>query len=104
MHFENNNKFFTRTRLERIIEISQWSNITILRFVVSDVVLETFLSYFGERWGADRERLGRKKKCLQLYSTGIYTHTHTHIYIYIYIYIYICLILGQIERSKNEYS
>ena len=29
MHFENNNKFLTRRRLERIIEISQWSNITL---------------------------------------------------------------------------
>ena len=26
------------------------------------------------RWGADRERLGRKKKCLQLYSIGIYIY------------------------------
>ena len=28
-HFENNNKFLTLTRLERIIEISQWCNIDI---------------------------------------------------------------------------
>ena len=27
MHFENNNKFFTLTRLERVIEISHWGNI-----------------------------------------------------------------------------
>ena len=29
MHFENNNKFFTLTRHERVIEISHWGNITI---------------------------------------------------------------------------
>ena len=29
MHFENNNKFLTLTRLEWVIEISHWSNITI---------------------------------------------------------------------------
>ena len=29
VHFENNNKFFTITRLERVIEISHWGNITI---------------------------------------------------------------------------
>ena len=29
MHFENNNKFFTLTRLERVIKISHWGNITI---------------------------------------------------------------------------
>ena len=29
MHFEKNNKFFTWTRLEMVIEISHWSNITI---------------------------------------------------------------------------
>ena len=29
MHFENNNKFFTLTRLERVIEISHWGSITI---------------------------------------------------------------------------
>ena len=27
--FENNNKFFTLTRLERVIEILHWGNITI---------------------------------------------------------------------------
>ena len=32
-HFENNNKFFTRARLERIIEISQWSNITVVETI-----------------------------------------------------------------------
>ena len=26
VHFENNNKFFTVTRLERVIEISYWDN------------------------------------------------------------------------------
>ena len=30
-----------------------------------------FLRYFGER-GADGERLGRRIKCLQLYSIGRY--------------------------------
>ena len=29
MHFENNNKFFTLTRLEKVIELSHWGNITI---------------------------------------------------------------------------
>ena len=29
MHFENNNKYFTLTRLERVIEISHWGNIII---------------------------------------------------------------------------
>ena len=29
VHFENKNKFFTVTRLERVIEISHWGNITI---------------------------------------------------------------------------
>ena len=29
VHFGKNNKFFTVTRLERVIEISHWSNITI---------------------------------------------------------------------------
>ena len=26
MHFDNNNKFFTVTRLERVIEIPYWDN------------------------------------------------------------------------------
>ena len=29
VHFENKNKFFTVPRLERVIEISHWGNITI---------------------------------------------------------------------------
>ena len=29
VHFKNKNKFFTVTRLERVIEISHWGNITI---------------------------------------------------------------------------
>ena len=29
VHFDNNNKFLTVTRLERVIEISHWGNITI---------------------------------------------------------------------------
>ena len=29
VHFENKNKFLTVTRLERVIEISHWGNITI---------------------------------------------------------------------------
>ena len=32
-NFENNNKFLTRTKLERIIEISQWSNITVVETI-----------------------------------------------------------------------
>ena len=28
-HFENNNKFLTVTRLERVIDISHWGNVTI---------------------------------------------------------------------------
>ena len=28
-HFENNNNFLTRKKFERIIEISQWSNISL---------------------------------------------------------------------------
>ena len=32
-HFENNNKFLTRTRLERIIVISQWSNTTVVETI-----------------------------------------------------------------------
>ena len=30
VHFENKNKFLTVTRLERVIEISYWGNITIV--------------------------------------------------------------------------
>ena len=32
----------------------------------------------GERRGAKGERLGRKKKCLQLYSIGIYIFFFSH--------------------------
>ena len=33
-HFENKNKFLTVTRLERVIEISHWGNITIEEIIV----------------------------------------------------------------------
>ena len=34
VHFEDKNKFLTVTRLERVIEISHWGNITIEEIIV----------------------------------------------------------------------
>ena len=34
VHFKNNNKIFTVTRLERVIEISQWGNTTIEKIIL----------------------------------------------------------------------
>ena len=43
MHFENNIKFLTRTRLHRVIEISQWSNITIIEETIDLLHTEALL-------------------------------------------------------------
>ena len=49
MHFENNNKFLTLTKLERIIEISHWGNITIeetIDLLHTGALLKTLLSLY----------------------------------------------------------